>query len=196
MRDFSKISPSVWTSKKFTGLASNEARLAYLYFLTGKHQTNAGVSSVPPAYVAHDLNWSVEEVEQIITQLQAAELIEYDEDTNELLIVNWFKHNVPMNAKHRKGIVYTLERVESSLLYETGLVALEEVYFDPEASGPNKKPTQEQIELENQVPEKAQIAQQQTNGTPYTASAEAVVDAVKRGRKQRLPTGFGGQQYA
>ena len=41
-REFSKVSPAVWRSGKFTGLECSTAQVLYLYFLTCEHQNSAG----------------------------------------------------------------------------------------------------------------------------------------------------------
>jgi len=133
-RDFSKVSPAFWRSKKFRGLPTDQARLVYVYMLTSEHQTSAGAYRLPPAYAADDLGWPVDMFKTAMDQVEDASLIVCDSETDEILITNWFKHNRPMNHKHRKGIVSTFERLESDELRELGLTNLESVSPDPDAT--------------------------------------------------------------
>ena len=125
MRDFSKVSPSLWRSKKFRILPSDDARYMYLYLLTNQHQNSAGAYQLPPAYAAYDLGWDLERYLATLGQMVDAGLVEVDGETDEILIANWFKHNPPMNPKHRIGTISVLNRLESKRLHEIGVANLE-----------------------------------------------------------------------
>ena len=139
-RDFTKVSPAIWKSRKFRELSCGEAKLFYLFVLTGPHQTNAGISKLPLAYAAYDLGVPLGTLEQSMESCIEVGLLDQDPETDEVFITNWFTFNIPMNAKHRKGVVHTLERVESERLFEIAMCQLEKVYFDPDAEGPNEPP--------------------------------------------------------
>lgn len=141
-RDYTKVAPAIWKSKKFRDLTDTEAKLFYFFVLTGPHQTNAGISKLPLPYAAYDLGVELEAVEQSMEACIAAGLLDQDPETDEVLITNWFTFNIPMNRKHRIGVVHTLERVESDRLLELAMYELEKVYCDPDAEGPNKPPEQ------------------------------------------------------
>ncbi|MCP4184848.1 MAG: hypothetical protein GY761_16270 [Hyphomicrobiales bacterium] len=132
MREFSKISPSLWHSKRFQNLQSDDAKLSYLYLLTCEHQNSAGAYRLPAGYACHDLGWDAGRYQKTTEELQESDLVIFDHDTDEIMIRRWFKHNPPMNKNHRKGIVSALERLDSELLYETGFSELEAV--SPEES--------------------------------------------------------------
>ena len=53
---FTKVHPAIWRSQRFMGLASNDAKLLHLYFLTSEHQNSAGAYVIPDGYVAADLS--------------------------------------------------------------------------------------------------------------------------------------------
>lgn len=125
-RLFSMISPDLWTSKTFRSM-SDDARYCYLYFLTSEHNNSAGAYRLPPAYAAHDLNWDVERYVHSRTELSNSGMIILDEDSDELFILKWLKHNKPMNPKHRIGTVSILEKLESNTVYEVAMAELEEV---------------------------------------------------------------------
>ena len=139
MREFSKISPAVWRSKRFFTLPSDDAKFAYLYLLTCEHQNSAGAFRLPTGYAVEDLGWTPERFLAAIEGLTNAGMVLRDEETAEMVIANWFKHNPPMNPKHRIGIVQTLERLESADLHETALERLEEVSPDPDAEPVNNE---------------------------------------------------------
>ena len=51
-RDFFKVSPNLWSSRKFRGLPDDQCRLLYLYLLTCKHANSCGCFELPVAYIA------------------------------------------------------------------------------------------------------------------------------------------------
>lgn len=115
MRDFSKVSPQLWTKRQFKNLPTAEAKLAMLYFLTCRHQTSAGCYQIPDGYAASDLGWSEEKYVEARNLVEASGLIVYDDETAEIYIVGWFENNPITNEKHKMGC----ERLISSLDSET-----------------------------------------------------------------------------
>jgi len=115
MREFTKLSPTIWTSKVFQALTVRE-RNQFLYLLAGPHQTSAGCCHVPESYACGDLGYKPLEYRNNNVRLQAVQLIEFDPETSEVLVVGWFKDNPPMNDKHRKGTQKEIDRIQSDQL--------------------------------------------------------------------------------
>lgn len=128
MRDFSKISPSVWRSQRFTELPTDDARYLYLYLLTCEHQTNAGAYHLPHGYACDDLRWEKSRLSQALEKLVASSLIIHDAATAEIAITRWFKHNAPMSESHLLGVERTIERIHSSIVAEAVLKELHEAW--------------------------------------------------------------------
>jgi hypothetical protein len=128
MRDFSKISPSVWRSQRFTELPTDDARYLYLYLLTCEHQTNAGAYHLPHGYACDDLRWEKLRLSQALEKLVASGLILHDATTAEIAITRWFKHNPPMSESHLLGVERTIERIHSSVIAEAVLNELHEAW--------------------------------------------------------------------
>ena len=105
MRDFSKVSPSLWELERFRALSNDEAWYLYLYLLTSKHQNSAGAFGLPHGYALVDLGWEGGKFDAAREALIVADMIQFDPATKEYRICRWFKHNPPQNAKHRIGIV-------------------------------------------------------------------------------------------
>jgi hypothetical protein len=124
MREFSKIAPNIWSSKKFKSLETSDDRLAYFYLLTSPHSNWCGCYSLPIGYMAADLGWSLEASRKAIDSLSKGYLIKYDEAENTVLIVNWFAHNPPTNSKHAVGIWKNLCRANSETLQVEAAQAL------------------------------------------------------------------------
>ncbi|WP_027151523.1 hypothetical protein [Mesorhizobium sp. WSM2561] len=117
-REFSKISPKVWRSKRFRALPSDDARFLLLFFLTSEHQTSAGCFRMPDAYAAADLGWPIERMQTARQDLIEGDLLAFDPDTDEYFVIGWFGHNKPMNVSHQKSIVRVVSDIESDAVRE------------------------------------------------------------------------------
>ena len=124
-REFSKISPKVWRSKRFRALPTDDARFLLLYLLTSEHQTSAGCFRMPDAYAASDLAWQVDKMQTARRHLVEGGLIAFDGSTDEYFVLGWFEHNKPMNASHQKSIVRVVSGVESDPVRETAEAELQ-----------------------------------------------------------------------
>lgn len=89
-----------------------------LYFLTCRHQTSAGCYQLPDGYAAADLGWEIEAYVVARREVEAAELILFDEDTSEIFIVGWFANNPVTNEKHKMGCIRLIESMESEKIHD------------------------------------------------------------------------------
>jgi hypothetical protein len=132
MRDFSKVSPTLWQSSRFMDLPSDEGRLLYLYLylylLTCPHQNSAGCFWLPDGYACNDVGWEAKRYESARQTLIDADLIQFDEANQAVLIERWFKHNPPMNKSHAMGIEKVLVRCTSPELQQDCHDALMEAW--------------------------------------------------------------------
>jgi|GEM_PF-1390781 len=124
-REFSKVSPAVWRSKRFLGL-SDLGKIGYLYVLSNAHVTSAGVYELPPGYACSDLDWTADQFAGVVSELVQCGLIDHDPEFNVILIERWFKHCPPANGDHATGTRRRLEQIESARLREKAVVAFDE----------------------------------------------------------------------
>jgi hypothetical protein len=127
MRDFSKVSPSLWHSQRFNSLPSDDGRFLHLYLLTCEHQNSAGAYRLPDAYAAADLKWHEDRYRTARADLEAADLVAFDATASVVFVRRWFKHNPPTNPSHLKGIQRVLERLPSQTVREAASAELETV---------------------------------------------------------------------
>jgi hypothetical protein len=128
MREFSKVSPAVWQSKRFTSLPSDDGRFLYIYMLTSSHQTSAGCYCLPEGYACSDLGWEPKRYRAARKQLIDADLIHFDDETDFVMITRWFKHNPPTSESHLIGIERLLERIPSDSLRDAAHEGLREAW--------------------------------------------------------------------
>ncbi|ESZ31251.1 hypothetical protein X733_22530 [Mesorhizobium sp. L2C067A000] len=115
VRQFHKVGPTVWRSRRFLAL-TNDQRLLWFYFSTGPHQTSAGCCLVLPAYAVADLGWTMEQYLSCLDALSAADLISHDEQT--LYVCRWFQTSPPTNGKHAAGIASNIYKLDSPKVQE------------------------------------------------------------------------------
>lgn len=116
MRDFNKVSTTLWRSRKFRALPDDDARMAYMYLLTCPHGNSAGCFDIHPLYACADLGWAMEAYRKALDSLIKGGLIEFDEAENTVLILNWDEFNEPTNPKHAIGLLNQLEQASSVAL--------------------------------------------------------------------------------
>ncbi|RWN99527.1 hypothetical protein [Mesorhizobium sp.] len=117
VRQFHKVGPTVWRSRRFLAL-TNDQRLLWFYFSTGPHQTSAGCCLVPPAYAVADLGWTMDHYQLCLAALATADLIRHDEETNEIYVCRWFQTSPPTNGKHAAGIASHIYKLDSDRVRE------------------------------------------------------------------------------
>ncbi|TPM33888.1 hypothetical protein FJ955_03910 [Mesorhizobium sp. B2-2-2] len=117
VRQFHKVSPEVWRSKRFLAL-TNDQRLLWFYFSTGPHQTSAGCCKLPPAYAVADLGWTMNHYLTCLEALTDGDLVTCDSETSEIYVRRWFQTSPPTNAKHAAGISSNIYRLDSDEVRE------------------------------------------------------------------------------
>jgi hypothetical protein len=127
MRDFVKVSQTIWKSKKFRSLPGDDERFCYLYLLTCTHANSAGCFDLPIDYISTDLKWIRPRCEAVIAALCEAGLIRYDTVETTVLIGNWFEFNSPSNARHAMGVLNNLRQVASETLKKICFEQLENI---------------------------------------------------------------------
>lgn len=104
MRDYAKISTTLWRSKKFRSI-DDEARLFYMYLHTCPHANSVGCFVLPAGYIRADLGWSEEVVAKAIDTLCKAYLIAFDSGEELIRIIDFVKHDPFTNPKHAAGAI-------------------------------------------------------------------------------------------
>lgn len=137
-REFSKISPKVWRSKRFLALPSDDPRYLLLFILSSPHQTSAGYFKMPDAYGAADMSWPVDKFRASRAQLVEAGLLAFDAATDEYFLPGWFAFNKPMNASHQKAIVRLVSEIESDTVREVAEAELQPALLSTTPSAPDR----------------------------------------------------------
>lgn len=102
-RVFGMVASSIWRSRKFRSLSTNDARLAYLYLHTCPHGNSVGAFILPPELANLELRSTPETVRQSFGELVKAGLARYDDEEELIQIVNFYEFNPFGSRKHYAG---------------------------------------------------------------------------------------------
>lgn len=105
MREYARIRTTIWRSRRFRALSTDDARLFYFYLHTCPHANSLGCFVLPEGYAMADLGWSADRVREAIDSLSEAGLIAFNRDENVVRIVGFLRQDAPTNEKHVRGIL-------------------------------------------------------------------------------------------
>lgn len=143
MREFSKISTSIWRSKKFSALADDaDAKLLYFYLLTAPHGNSAGAFILPVGYIRIDLGWTEERIGKAMDTLSKGYLVRYDAAESMVFVENWFAFNSPQNPKHAQKVFHEIAALPDGsakfAAYEGFIESLNRAGWDVSAFSPDR----------------------------------------------------------
>ena len=91
LRKYGLISSSFWDDKEIRQYSDKE-KLLYGYLSTCKHGNAIGLFKVPMSYMAYDLNWKMDVLEDTIISLSAKNDIRFNFKTNAVFLFGILKH--------------------------------------------------------------------------------------------------------
>lgn len=115
-RQFSMVSPAIWRSRRFLALSTDKCRLLLLFYITCSHQNSAGCYRIPEGYACTDLGWPTDEYKSARQELVAADLVAYDDETEEVFVTGWFRVSPPTNKSHAQGTQKLISNIESDAI--------------------------------------------------------------------------------
>ncbi|WP_052144900.1 DnaD domain-containing protein [Halalkalibacter okhensis] len=100
MAKFRMIQTEFWNDPKVMEEMTPEDKFFFVYLLTNPQVTQIGIYRITKKQVAFETGFSVETVQLLFERfLHQHELIRYNEETRELAIKNWGKHNLGRGGK-------------------------------------------------------------------------------------------------
>lgn len=130
MRQFGLISCSIWRSRRFRALASDAARLVYLYLHTTTHGNSVGTFVLPPEMAALDLKISADQVREAYVELAQVGLTRYDHEEELVQIRDFFRFNAISSRKHLQGPLRVIHALPQSPVRDCAACDLVLAIFD------------------------------------------------------------------
>lgn len=95
---------------------SPEKKLLYVYLLTNSHTTQSGIYEISFTIIKFETGLNLKKIQDIMKEFVESGKIAYDEDSGEILIVNWMKYNWSNSPKVIKAVIESLKKVKSEKL--------------------------------------------------------------------------------
>ena len=114
MAVYRNIQTSFWTDAKVADDFSPEDKFFYLYLFTNPHTNLCGCYEISKKQVAWETGYSTDTIDRLIERFQDVhDLIRYNAETKELLLLNWHKYNWTSSEKFRKPLLKEIESVKT-----------------------------------------------------------------------------------
>ena len=121
MRTYGKVQLAFWSDAKMQSV-SERARLLALYLLACPHGNGLGCFRLPVGYVAVDMQWSHEDVERVLAELESIRFVVRSADW--VLMPNFTRHNPIENSNQAIAFAPILDMVPACSLREALLDCL------------------------------------------------------------------------
>ena len=122
------IQLSFWTDSKVVDDFTPEDRYFYLYLMTNPHTTLCGCYEISIRQISTEIGYTKDVVERLIDRMENLhDVIRYNQDAKELLILNWHKYNWTKSPKLRPAIMSSIEKVKTPEFTEYLLKQIEKV---------------------------------------------------------------------
>lgn len=125
------ISTELWNDENIVENFTSEDKYFWLYLLTNPHNNFCGVLKNSPVLIARDMGLHKDTIANLIYRFTTFHKMIYcDTDTNEILILNWYKYNWNKSNKLRSFIEKTQQTILSEeinrLINERKAIVFEE----------------------------------------------------------------------
>ena len=140
-----QISCSIWEDDNFLA-KTPEFKFFWLYMLTNRHIDICGVIHIADVTISKETGFSLDAVKGFkIAFKEMTKQIDYDDSTNEILILEWYKANWTNSPKFKEGLLSAMQGIASKTLLEAiksdyGIFYGEETNIATEAKEINREP--------------------------------------------------------
>lgn len=113
MAKYRNIALTFWTDSKVVDDFTGEDRFLFLHCLTNPHTNLCGCYEVSFKQIGYETGKSIEDAARIIKRLDTIHnVIRYDSDTKELLVLNWYKYNWSQSEKMDKPLLEEIQNIK------------------------------------------------------------------------------------
>lgn len=95
-----------------------EDKLFYLYLMTNSKTNQCGIYRINKRIMAFDIGWNVGTVDKMLARFVSYERIQYNEEENEIYIINWIKHNSARSPKVAARVDSELKDVKTVAFHD------------------------------------------------------------------------------
>lgn len=119
MAIFRNVNMSFWTDPKVVDDYTPEDKYFMLYALTNNYTNIIGCYEISIKQMSNDLGYTKDVIENLLKRFKEIhKTIDYDFDTKELMVVNWYKYNWSSSPKLDNPLYASIENVKSDLFHD------------------------------------------------------------------------------
>ncbi len=108
------IQVSFWTDPKVSDNFTPEDKYFYLYLLTNTHTNLCGCYEVSIRQMSNETGYSKETIERLLDRFaNIHHVIDYSDETKELLLLKWAKNNWTKSEKFLAGVERELKKIKN-----------------------------------------------------------------------------------
>lgn len=112
MATYRQVQTSFWQDPFVLGLTPEE-KYFYIYLMTNSKTTQCGIYELPKRLMELETGYNRDTVDKLLTRFAEYKKIIYSDDTHELMIMNWLKHNKLNSPKVKQCIAKELQTVKN-----------------------------------------------------------------------------------
>lgn len=114
MATYRNVQMSFWTDSKITDDFTPEDKLFFLYVMTNPRTSLCGCYECSKKQMSRDIGYSEETISNIIYRMDVIHKVaKYDDETREILILNWDKYNWTESSKVLDGAFKGAVKIKS-----------------------------------------------------------------------------------
>lgn len=118
---------SFWTDSKVDDEFTPEDKYFYLYLLTNPHTNICGCYEIGDKQFSRETGYNAETISRLIQRFQNVHnVIRYDANTKEILVLNWHKYNWTSSEKLMKNVKDVAKSIKSELFRDYILSLIED----------------------------------------------------------------------
>lgn len=95
-----------------------EEKYFYIYLMTNSKTSQCGIYELPKRIIETETGYNRETVEKLIKRFEEYKKIVYCNETKEVFLKNWIKHNMTQSPKVKRCIEKELKEVKSKVLLD------------------------------------------------------------------------------
>ena len=95
-----------------------EEKYFYMYLMTNSKTSQCGIYELPKRIIETETGYNRETVEKLLSRFEDYGKVVYSEETKEVFLKNWIKHNKIVSPKVRKCIEKELKNIKSDYLID------------------------------------------------------------------------------
>lgn len=115
MAVYRNVSLSFWTDPKIDDHFTPEDKYFYLYLLTNPHTNLLGCYEISFKQMERETGYNIDTVNRLLTRMELEhDVIRFDRNTHEVLVLNWHKYNWTASDKVIKAVEYGIPAVKSA----------------------------------------------------------------------------------